>query len=79
MLWMMTRLDIAHTVDSACLKVLRDHSVGPAVLEQRRLGLLQLGQEYMAKGQPSETGLSDIVERMMWMRTDEGKEFHTNT
>ncbi len=74
MLWMLTRLDIAHTVDSACLKVLRDKSVPPSVLELRRLALIELGQEYMAHGRSSEAGLDDIVDRMMWMGKQPGDE-----
>ena len=64
LMWLVTKLDVAQTVDSICVKVLHDHSVSHEVLGKRQRALLQLGSIYAAWGKAEDEGLRELTDRM---------------
>jgi hypothetical protein len=64
LLWQITKLDIAGTLNGVCNKVLHDHSVSKEIMESRRLALGILGAEYCARGVSVNQGLEDLMKKI---------------
>jgi curved DNA-binding protein CbpA len=65
LLWQVTTLDIAHTVDAACVKCLRDKSVNDVVIERRRVVMRELGAIYLSYDCDPSVGIRDIVDKFL--------------
>jgi hypothetical protein len=77
LMWYLTKMDIANTLNNVCNKIIRDHSVTSDVIQKRKEALLILGQEYSIRAVTVDQGMEDLLNRMGMAQGFPGSEPYT--